>query len=59
MFDHAQSYRLGQRVAIEQPGVQILASIDESPEAPYDGQLVYVTDEVRLYIWDGSSWVGL
>ena len=55
MFDHAQSPRLGQRTAVENPGVQ-LVTLETLPEVAYRGQIVYLLDENQFRVYDGVAW---
>ena len=56
MFDHAQSPRLGQKTAVESPGMTLVLSTD-LPEAPYPGQQIYLTDLAVSKVYDGAEWV--
>lgn len=58
VFDQAQSARLGQRVALEAPGIRQVSEISDI-EAPYSGQLAFVPGESALYIYSNGSWVGV
>lgn len=55
-YDQALSPRLGQRPAPERPGVPLVLST-ELPEAPYTGLLVFVLDQAKIAIYDGTAWV--
>lgn len=55
MFDHAQSPRLGQRTAVENPGVQLTTQA-LLPEVAYRGQMVYLLDIQQLQVFDGVGW---
>lgn len=54
-FDHAQSARLGQRVAPENPGVQ-LCTVETLPEVAFRGQIVYLLDIDEFKVYDGVAW---
>ena len=55
MYDHAQSPRLGQRTAVESPGVQ-LVTLETLPEVAYRGQIVYLLDDQEFRVFDGVAW---
>jgi hypothetical protein len=54
-YDQAQSPRLGQKQAPENPGVQIL-TFDTLPEVAYKGQMVFLTDLEDILVYDGTAW---
>ena len=54
-YDQAQSARLGQKVGLENPGIRLVEDVSDV-EAPYIGQLVYVTSSGVLMIWSGALW---
>jgi hypothetical protein len=51
MFDHAQSPRLGQRVAPENPGIRIFDG-EEIPEVAYNGEMIYRSDRQVIQVYD-------
>lgn len=55
MFDHAQSFRLGQRTGVEQPGIWIAADVTDLPEAPAHGQVVFRRDVNTTQVYDDTS----
>lgn len=55
MFDHAQSPRLGQKVAPEQPGIQIV-TVATLPQIAWPGRLVFAADTASLMLYNGSAW---
>jgi hypothetical protein len=57
-YDQSRSPRLGQRTTVDTPSVQ-LALAAEEPEAPYKGQLIYLTDTQVLQLYDGENWITL
>lgn len=54
-FDHAQSPRLGQPTAVENPGVQLVTQAT-LPEIAYRGQIVYLLDIDTFRVFDGVAW---
>lgn len=58
MYDQAQSARLGQRTAPENPGIRIVADIDDV-ETPYQGQLAFVTGDSSLKLYVDAAWVDI
>lgn len=54
-FDQAQSPRLGQRVAPENPGVRV-TTFGDLPEVAYKGQIVYLSDLNVFLLYDGEAW---
>lgn len=54
-FDHAQSPRLGQRLPVEAPGVQ-LVTLETLPEVAHRGQIVFAFDINEFRVFDGVAW---
>jgi hypothetical protein len=53
MFDHAQSPRLGQKTAPENPGIRSFVGI-EIPEASYHGAMIYRADRKVIQVYDSE-----
>ena len=54
-YDQAQSPRLGQAQAPENPGVRIV-TLAQLPEVAYRGQIVFLSDTDYMYVYDGAGW---
>lgn len=58
VYDQAQSSRLGQRLAVENPGVRLVNATTEV-QAPYKGQVIYDVTLGLLMIYNGITWSGV
>lgn len=57
-FDWNHYWGKNTSILDQHPGIRVLKS-KKRPENPWEGQVIYCSEEKRLFLWNGSEWVNI
>ena len=57
-FDWDQDWWENNYIQDQHPGIRVV-NTDYRPHNPWEGQVIYCSDQKQLLLWNGTEWVDL